>query len=86
VLEVPHLSSPCPTITPVGVPIRTLLGRADDGECLKMAVGQQEFSTSFTRTVNHAAEDDLGEDLLLRVMANTLEEELALRCIDDVVD
>jgi hypothetical protein len=50
-----------------------------------MAVGQQEFSTSFARTVNHAVEDELGEDLL-QVMSTTLEEELALSCIDDVVD
>jgi hypothetical protein len=28
----------------------------------------------------------LGEDLLLQVMATTLEEELAPPCIDDVVD
>jgi hypothetical protein len=27
-------------------------------------VGDQEFSTSFTRVVNHAAEDKLEEDLL----------------------
>jgi hypothetical protein len=51
-----------------------------------MAVGQQEFSTSFTRNVNHAAEDELGEDLLLQVMATTLEEELAPPCIDDIAD
>jgi hypothetical protein len=51
-----------------------------------MATSQQEFSTSFTRTVNHAAEDKLEEDLLLQVMATTLEEKLAPPCIDDVVD
>jgi hypothetical protein len=50
-----------------------------------MAVGQQEFSTSFARTANHVVEDELGEDLL-QVMSTTLEEELAPSCIDDVVD
>jgi hypothetical protein len=29
-----------------------------------MAVGHQEFSTSFARAINHVAEDVLGEDLL----------------------
>jgi hypothetical protein len=32
------------------------------------------------------AENKLGEDLLLQVMATTLEEELALSFIDDVAD
>jgi hypothetical protein len=75
-----------PTFIPVGVPLHTLLKGADDDECLKMVVGQQELSTSFARTVNHAAEDELGEDLLLQVMATTLEEELAPPCIEDVAD
>jgi hypothetical protein len=51
-----------------------------------MQVGQQEFSTSFARAINHVAEDELGEDLLLQVMATTLEEELAPTWIDDVAD
>jgi hypothetical protein len=51
-----------------------------------MAVGHQEFSTSFAHAVNHAAEDRLEEDLLLQVMATTLEEELAPPCLDDVAD
>jgi hypothetical protein len=68
---------PSPTFTLVGVPLHALLRGANDGECLKMAVGQQEFSDSFTRTINHVAEDELGEDLLLQVMAMTLEEEIA---------
>jgi hypothetical protein len=75
-----------PTFTQVGVPLRALLRGADDSECLEMVVGQQEFSTSFARIVNHAAEDKLGNDLLLHVMATTLEEELAPPCIDDVAD
>jgi hypothetical protein len=70
----------------VEVPLCALLRGADDGECLKMAVGQQEFSTSFARTINHAAEDKIGEDLLLQVMATTLDEELTPPCIDDVAD
>jgi hypothetical protein len=60
----------------VGVPLRALLRGTDNGECLKMAVGRQEFSTSFTRAVNHAAEDELEEDLLQQVIKTTLEEEL----------
>jgi hypothetical protein len=70
----------------VGVPPHALLRGADNGECLKMAVGRQEFSTSFTHAVNHAAEDELEEDLLQQVMATTLEEELSLPCLDDVAD
>jgi hypothetical protein len=70
----------------VGVPLCALLRGTNNGECLKMVVGQQEFSTSFAHTINHAAEDELGEGLLLHVMATTLEEELAPPCIDDVAD
>jgi hypothetical protein len=77
---------PSPTFTLVGVPLRALLRGADNSECLKMVVGQQEFSTSFARIVNHVAEDELEEDLLLQVMATTLEEELAPPCIDNVAD
>jgi hypothetical protein len=51
-----------------------------------MIVGHQEFLTSFTCAVNHAAEDELGEDLLHQVMATTLKEELSLPCLDDVAD
>jgi hypothetical protein len=51
-----------------------------------MAVGHQEFSTSFTRSVNHAVEDELEEDLFQQVMATTLGEELSPPCLDDVVD
>jgi hypothetical protein len=85
-LEYHIFHRPSMTFTLVGVPLRALLRGADNGECLKMAVGQQEFSSSFTRTINHADEDELGEDLLLQVMATTLEEELAPPCIDDVAD
>jgi hypothetical protein len=46
----------------------------------------KEFLTSFTRAVNHAAEDELEEDLLQRVMATTLEEELSPPCLDDVAN
>jgi hypothetical protein len=54
------------------VPLHTLLRGTNNGECLKMAVGHQEFSISFAHTINHAAEDKLGEDLLQQVMATTL--------------
>jgi hypothetical protein len=66
-----------PTFILVGVPLHALLRGTDNGECLKMAVGHQEFSTSFARAINHAVEDELEEDLLQQVMATTLEEELS---------
>jgi hypothetical protein len=69
-----------------GVSLHALLRRTDNGECLKMAVGHQEFSTSFTRAVNHVAEDKLEEYLIQQVMATTLEEELSPPCLDDVAD
>jgi hypothetical protein len=74
------------TLILVGVPIHALLRGTNNGECLKMAVGHQEFSTSFAHAVNHVAEDELEEDLLQQVMATTLKEELSLTCLDDVVD
>jgi hypothetical protein len=70
----------------VGVPLHALLRLINNGECLKMAVGCQEFLTSFAHTVNHAAEDELEEDLLQQVMATTMEGELSLPCLDDVAD
>jgi hypothetical protein len=85
-LEYHIFHRPSPTFTIVGVLLRAFLRGANGGECLKMAVGQQEFSNSFARTVNHAPEDELGEDLLLQVMATTPEEELAPPCIDDAAD
>jgi hypothetical protein len=51
-----------------------------------MVVGRQEFATSFARAINHAAEDELEDDLLQQEMARTLEEELSLPCLDNVVD
>jgi hypothetical protein len=74
------------TFIQVGFPLCALLGGTNNGECLKMAVGHQEFSTSFARTINHVAEDELEEDLLQQVMSTTLEEELSLPCLDDVAD
>jgi hypothetical protein len=77
---------PSPIVILVGVPLHALLRGTNDGECLKMAVGHQEFSTSFAHAINHAAEDKLEEDLLQQVMATTLEEELSPPCPDDVGD
>jgi hypothetical protein len=77
---------PGPTFILVGVPLHTLLRGINNGECLKMVVGHQEFSTSFAHVVNHAAEDELEEDLLQQVMVTTLEEELSPPCLDDVAD
>jgi hypothetical protein len=70
----------------VGVPLHALLRGTNNGECLKMAVGHQELSTSFARTINHAVEDELEEDLLQQLMATTLEEELSPPCLGDVTD
>jgi hypothetical protein len=72
-LEYHIFHHPGPTFILVGVPLHALLRGTDIGECLKMAVGHQEFSTSFAGTVNHAAEDELEEDLLQPAMATTLE-------------
>jgi hypothetical protein len=63
-LEYHIFHHPCLTFILVGVPLYTLLRGINNGECLKMAVGHQEFSTSFPRTVNHTTEDELEEDLL----------------------
>jgi hypothetical protein len=63
-----------------------LLRGTNNGECLKMTVGCQEFLTSFARAVNHVAEDKLEEDLLQQVITTTLEEELSPPCLDDVAD
>jgi hypothetical protein len=70
----------------VGVPLCAFLRGTKNGECLKMAVGHQEFSMSFARAVNNAAKDELEEDLLQWVMATTLEEELSPPCQDDVAN
>jgi hypothetical protein len=42
--------------------------------------------SSFAHAINHAAEDELEEDLLQQVMATTLEEELSSPCLDDIAD
>jgi hypothetical protein len=85
-LEYHIFHHPGPTFILVGVPLLTLLRGTDNGECLKMAVGRQELLTSFTRAINHVAEDELEEDLLQQMMASTMEEELSPPCLDDVVD
>jgi hypothetical protein len=51
-----------------------------------MAVGRQEFSTSFAHVVNHAAEVEPEGDILQQVMATTLEKELSPPCLDDVAN
>jgi hypothetical protein len=51
-----------------------------------MAVGQQVLSTSFSRAIHYAAEDELEEDVLQQVMATTLKEQLSLPCLDDVAN
>jgi hypothetical protein len=70
----------------VGVPLHALLRGTDNGECLKMAVRHQEFLTSFAHAINHAAKDELEQDLLQQVMVTTLEEELSPPCLDNVAD
>jgi hypothetical protein len=85
-LEYHIFHNPSSTFIIIGVPLRALLRGADNDECLNMVVGHQEFLASFAHAINHAAEDELEEDLLLQVMATTLEEELAPPCLDDVAD
>ena len=85
-LGLPIFHYPSSTFILVGVPLRALLKGIDNGESLKMAVGQQILSTSFTHDVNHVAEDELEEDFLQQVMGTTLEEELSLPCLDDIAD
>jgi hypothetical protein len=85
-LEYHIFHHPSSTFILVGVPLYGLLRGTNNGECPKMALGHQEFSTSFTHAVNHAAEDELEEDLLQRVMATTLEEELSPPCLDNVAN
>jgi hypothetical protein len=63
-LEYHIVHHPGLTFILVGVPLHALLRGADNGECMKMAMGHQEFSTSFAHAVNHTAEDKLEEDLL----------------------
>jgi hypothetical protein len=77
---------PGPTFILVGVPLYALLKGTNNGESLKMVVGQQILSTSFTCAINHAAEDELEEDVLQQVTATTLKEQLSLPCLDVVVD
>jgi hypothetical protein len=55
---------PGPTFILVGVPLCALLKGTNNGESLKMAVRQQILLTSFARAVNHAAENELEEDVL----------------------
>jgi hypothetical protein len=85
-LEYHIFHHPGPTIILVGVPLHVLLRGTDNGECLKMAVGRHEFSTSFAHAINHAAVDKLEGDLLEQVLATTLEEELSPPFLDDVAD
>jgi hypothetical protein len=77
---------PSPTFILVGVPLHALLRGNNSGECLKMAMGHQEFLTSFAHTVNHATEDELEEDLFRQVIATTLKEELSPPCLDNVAN
>jgi hypothetical protein len=85
-LEYHILHYPGPTFILVGVPLRALLKGTDNGESLKMTVGQQILSTSFARAINHVAKDELEEDVLQQVRETTLEEQLSPPCLDDVAD
>jgi hypothetical protein len=77
---------PCLTFILAGVPLHALHRGTNNDECLKVVVGHQKFSTSFTHAINHVAEDELEEVLLQQVMQTTLEEELSPPCLDDVAD
>jgi hypothetical protein len=50
-LEYHIFHHPGRTFILVGVPLHALLRGTDNGKCLKMVVGHQEFSTSFARAV-----------------------------------
>jgi hypothetical protein len=63
-LEYHIFNYPGPTFILVGVPLHALLKGIDNGESLKMAVGQQILSTSFARAVNHVDKYELEEDVL----------------------
>jgi hypothetical protein len=76
-LEYHIFHHPDPTFILVRVPLDALLRGTDNGECLNMVVGHQEFLTSFTHVVNHVAEDELEKELLQQVIATTLEEKLS---------
>jgi hypothetical protein len=77
---------PSPSFILVGVSLHAFLRRTNNGECLKMAMGHQEFLISFAHAINYAVEDELEEDLLQQMMATTLEEELSPSCLDDVAE
>jgi hypothetical protein len=62
-----------PAFILIGVPLCALLQGANKSESLKLAIGRQEFSTSFSHVVNHAVEEELEEDPLQQVMATALE-------------
>jgi hypothetical protein len=57
---------------------------ADDGEHLKLAIRRIELSTSFSRSINQMAEQELEDDPLQQVMATTLKEELSPPDLDEV--
>jgi hypothetical protein len=75
-----------PTFILIGVPLHALLRGADKGGCLKLAIGNKEFLTNFSRTINHVVEEELEEDPLQRVMEATLEEELSSLGLDEVAN
>jgi hypothetical protein len=58
-LEYHIFHHPGMTFILIGVPLHAFLRGVNNGECLKMAVGHQEFSASFTHAITHAAEDEL---------------------------
>jgi hypothetical protein len=73
-LEYHIFQYPSLTFILVGVPLRALLKGTDNGESLKMVMGQQILLTSFARAINHEAKGELEEDVLQQVMVTTLEE------------
>jgi hypothetical protein len=64
---------PSLTFILVLIALHALLKGTNNGESLKMAVGQQILSTSFAHAINLAAEEELEEDVLQHVMATTIE-------------
>jgi hypothetical protein len=83
-LEYHIFYKPGPTFILIGVLLRDVLRGADDGEHHKLAIRRIELSTSFSRSINQMAEEELEEDPLQQVMATTLEEELSPPDLDEV--
>jgi hypothetical protein len=53
-----------PTFVLIGVPLDAILRGIDRGGRLKLAIGNKEFLTNFSCTINHVVKEELEEDPL----------------------